>query len=367
MSRRLDILIVDDSEDDRELYSRFMSSETDIDWRIFEAETGAKGLEIYRSHDIDCVLLDYSLPGQDGLEVLREFKGGSLHVPIVILTGQGNEAIATEAMKNGAQDYLPKGSLTPEALVRSVCNTVERVRMLRRIEEQQEARRTFARMMAHDLKEPLNVIRGMNRLIAEAARENEPDEIPELSQRVDRAARRMTELIDTLRKFEKASEGTFEFKPVAMDDMARDAIANLDTVIEARGAEVVIGHLPDVVACPPLMVQLLQNLFANAIKYCEAPSPRVQVYGSDTRDAWEFVIEDNGIGIPDEFREYIFEPLHRLHGYDEYEGSGIGLATCRKIVQRHGGRIWCRDASTGTAFHFTISKTDVDDRPGLAA
>lgn len=367
MSRRLDILIVDDSEDDRELYPRFLRSEADIDWRIFEAETGPEGLEIYRTRDIDCVLLDYSLPGQDGLEVLREFKGGSLHVPIVILTGQGNEAVATEAMKNGAQDYLPKGNLTAEALVRSVCNTVERVRMLRRIEEQQEARRTFARMMAHDLKEPLNVIRGMNRLIVEAVDEDEPDEVAELTQRVDRAARRMTELIDTLRKFEKASEGTFEFKPVAMADMARDAIANLETVIEDRGAEVTVGDLPEVVACPPLIVQLLQNLFANAIKYCDVPAPKIRVSGCDNGDAWEFVIEDNGIGIPDEFREYIFEPLHRLHRHDEYEGSGIGLATCRKIVQRHGGRIWCRDASTGTAFHFTISKTDADDRPGLAA
>jgi signal transduction histidine kinase len=105
-----------------------------------------------------------------------------------------------------------------------------------------------------------------------------------------------------------------------------------------------------------LLMQLLQNIVGNGLKYCKAERPVIHI-GARKRDdgLWQFSVADNGIGIPAEYHETIFQAFKRLHGVEEYEGTGLGLATCKKIVERHGGRIWCEsEQGQGTTFHFTL-------------
>lgn len=135
-----------------------------------------------------------------------------------------------------------------------------------------------------------------------------------------------------------------------------DTLSNLEHMIEERGARVTHSEMPAIVGNAPQLTQLLQNLIGNGIKYCESAPPTVHVAAAPDRDsAWLFAVTDNGIGIPEESYRQVFEPFKRLHPTGKYEGTGLGLATCKKIVERHGGAIWCESTKgKGTTFFFTL-------------
>jgi signal transduction histidine kinase len=168
------------------------------------------------------------------------------------------------------------------------------------------------------------------------------------------SAKRMEALIDTLFLY-TTSEAEVAFKHLSMNEVIVDALSNLEQIIQDRGAKITYDELPTVTGSPQL-VQLMQNLIGNGIKYCESEVPDVHV--SATRlepDLWQFTVKDNGIGIPEEFYRQIFEPFQRLHGDGQYEGTGLGLATCKMIVTRHGGTISCAsEVGQGTTFSFTL-------------
>jgi light-regulated signal transduction histidine kinase (bacteriophytochrome) len=137
----------------------------------------------------------------------------------------------------------------------------------------------------------------------------------------------------------------------------KDTLANLDCIIRERGAVVTHDALPAVIGNAAQLGQLLQNLIGNGIKYCEADIPAVHV-GAGPQEAgeWLFSVSDNGIGIAEEFQLHIFLPFKRLHRVDQYEGTGLGLATCKTIVERHGGTIWCQSGEAGgSTFFFTLT------------
>ena len=164
----------------------------------------------------------------------------------------------------------------------------------------------------------------------------------------------MGALIEILRRC-AISEERVVFEPVEMRDVMIDTLANLEDAIRSRGAQVTYGELPRVSGTPQLG-QLLQNLIGNGIKYCEAEIPLVDVSAQPVDgNTWQFSVKDNGIGIPEKSHQDIFEPFHRLRSEAKYEGTGLGLATCKKIVERHGGTISCQSSEGhGTTFVFTL-------------
>ena len=174
------------------------------------------------------------------------------------------------------------------------------------------------------------------------------------------------ELILTLYEYTRA-EKDLPLCVVSMMESVNIAITNLRSVIDEKQAIVTYDeNLPEIIADESIMVQLIQNLVANGIKYNESTQPTVHISSSSQDDYWLFRIKDNGIGISQENSIVIFEPFKRLHGLDKYLGTGLGLATCTKIVHRHGGKLWVEsDGDQGSTFCFTISKnlkvTDTDD------
>jgi light-regulated signal transduction histidine kinase (bacteriophytochrome) len=162
-------------------------------------------------------------------------------------------------------------------------------------------------------------------------------------------------LIDTLYDYTLAGERR-AFEPLEMDLVMRDTLANLDNLIRQSGARVTYGGLPAVSGDAPQLIQLLQNSIGNGIKYCKAAIPGIQVAASlQSPNHWLFTVKDNGIGIPETQYREIFKPFKRLHGAGEYEGTGLGLATSKKIVERHEGTIWCESQEgQGTTFFFTL-------------
>lgn len=349
------ILIVDDCEVDRESYRRHLRNDKKRSYNFVEAESAECGMRHFTSSQIDCILLDYSIPGQDGLTFLQDIKRKDPFTPVVMLTGMGNEKLATEAMKCGAQDYLSKNDVSQGSLKRVVRNALERAQMLKKIDEQKKDLETFANVLAHDLRSPINVIRGMNSLIFEALESNDYEDVADLGRRIERSARRMSDLIDTLQLYNKSTRDTVKFEISPLKSIVDDALDNLQIEIEQSGAVINCAELPDVCVDASQFVQLLQNIIGNAIKYNSSDFPKIDLMVESARKGWELKVKDNGIGIEKSDCEKVFQPFERLHNDEDYSGSGLGLATCRKIVERHGGNISCEPAEeTGTLFRIFI-------------
>jgi signal transduction histidine kinase len=188
---------------------------------------------------------------------------------------------------------------------------------------------------------------------------------------VIQTARRMNRLIDTLHRYTLA-DAKVQFEAVDMNRTFEETKANLHQSIENCGARVTADNLPAVFGNAPQLIQFLQNLIANGLKFCDKPVPSVHVsapnkVASNSDEAsWLFSVADNGIGIPRAKHKWIFEPFTRLTGGRDRDGTGLGLATCKKLIERHGGTIWCESQpGSGAVFFFTLPavRADADGIP----
>jgi len=229
----------------------------------------------------------------------------------------------------------------------------------RRTEELQRSNaelEQFAYVASHDLKEPLRAVAGCVQLLQrryQGKLDARGDEF--IVQAIDGASRMQT-LIDDLLTFSRVGTRGREFKPVESQEALQTALQDLAIAIRENGAVVTADPLPPVHADATQLVSLFQNLIGNAIKFHGPSPPRVHV-GAQQRDGthWQFSVRDNGIGIDPQYFDRIFGIFQRLHTRREYPGTGIGLAVCKKIVERHGGRIWVESApGEGTTFYFTL-------------
>jgi light-regulated signal transduction histidine kinase (bacteriophytochrome) len=311
-------------------------------------------------------VVDYRIPGQDGLAGLSALHERLPYMALIMATGQGDEVISTEAMKRGALDYIPKALLTPTALSRAIANAVEKTGLRRKIAQQREELENFARVLAHDLRSPISSVRGFATVIEEQIQQGKPDNNTALyCQMMVRGVDRMGALIAALHEYTSA-EKPVELENLNMSEVLSDTVKNLDHVIRERGARVTHGDLPPVYGNGPLLIQLLQNLIANSIKYCEeTPSIHISATPSNGEERWLFSVQDNGIGIPKNNCQDVFAPFKRLHGEGKYEGTGLGLAICRKIAERHESTIWCESTmGRGTRFSFFLDRAHATAKNG---
>jgi signal transduction histidine kinase len=213
----------------------------------------------------------------------------------------------------------------------------------------------FASIASHDLKEPLRKMQTYADRLKETEAQNLSDRGREYVEQTSSAAERMQNLIDDLLKFSRITAEVHPPAEVDLTEVARQVVISLDAVIEESGASVEIGQLPTVFADPVQMHQLLQNLISNGIKFHRDDAlPAVRVSGEVHGRLAEITITDNGIGFDQKYANRIFRAFERLHGAGEYQGTGIGLALCRRIVERHGGTIRA-DSAPGRGSTFTIS------------
>jgi light-regulated signal transduction histidine kinase (bacteriophytochrome) len=215
----------------------------------------------------------------------------------------------------------------------------------------------FAYVASHDLQEPLRAVSGCVQLLQRRHGDQLEPQARELIGHAVDGARRMQTLILDLLTYSRVGMGELKPRRVKLGEPLAEALKNLQTAIVESGALVTVeGELPEVMADEPRLVMLLQNLVGNGLKYA-APgrAPLVRVGATRRQGEWEVRVRDNGVGIEERFFERIFVIFQRLHTREEYSGTGIGLALCKKIVERHGGRIWVESRpGAGSEFCFTL-------------
>jgi signal transduction histidine kinase len=214
----------------------------------------------------------------------------------------------------------------------------------------------FAYVASHDLREPLRNVANYTELLAQRYRGQLDGKADTYIHYATDGAKRMQQLVDDLLAYSRVGSQGGRMRPVDAGKVLQAAIESLGEAIRETGATVdVSGTLPVVHADESQLVQLFQNLIANAIKFRSPASPTICVQAAFRNNRWEFAFKDNGIGIDMRYSDRIFQMFQRLHDKASYEGSGIGLAIAKRIVERHGGQIWFESAGgVGTTFFFTM-------------
>jgi len=213
----------------------------------------------------------------------------------------------------------------------------------------------FAYIASHDLQEPLRMVSGFMKLLTERCADKLDVEANEYIDFAVDGAKRMQTLINDLLDYSRISTTSKDFTFVRCDKILENVTLNLQLLIKESSSEIISGVLPTVYGDPSQLFQLFQNLIANGIKFQSENSPRIEVKASLEDGLWVFSVSDNGIGIEPRFTKNIFIVFNRLHSRNKYKGTGIGLAICKKVVERHGGRIWVEsEPGKGSVFYFTI-------------
>lgn len=348
------LLVVDDDMVDRTSVIRLLGSR----YTINEAKNGAEAIEASQTLRPDCVLVDYRLPDMDGVDLVRQLAPS--RVAMVMLTGGGDERVAVDAMKAGAYDYVTKNQLDADRLNAAIARAFDRSRLERRLEETRQELEDFVAITSHDLRSPLTTIVGYLQIVSQVAEGVLPEQERQFVDRSRDLADGLIDMIDQLIQHTKTGRSNARFEAIDLREAAQIAVERLRDAIENSQGAVKVEDLPAVNGVQEDLVQLLQNLIANALKFHGDAPPRIRVFADSVSDQELVVsVEDNGIGIDAAHREEIFAPLKRVHGDAEFEGHGLGLATCRKIVQQHGGRIWVEPAPAGgSIFRFTIAQSE---------
>ncbi|MDH3214168.1 MAG: hybrid sensor histidine kinase/response regulator [Myxococcales bacterium] len=376
-AKSLSILIVDDDATVRAVYRNHLRSDPTTRYDVAEVGSGEEALRRCRKRSFDCVILDYSLPDVDGLQILSELveDASDPGVTVVMLTGAGNETVAVESMKRGCQDYVSKTDLSAESLVKAVHNAVEKVSLRRELQrqaaalershrEQLELKDRFLSHVSHELRTPLAAIHQFVSLLLDGLAGELAEQQREYLEVAARNVDQLTSMINDLMDAVRAQSGKLRIEPrrVGLTELVGQLLESLAHRAAAQRISLQVeidDDLPVVFADATRVEQVVTNLFENALKFTPE---RGSVTVRATRDCDEssFVrisISDTGRGMSEEEAARVFDRLYQADGAPSGSraGLGLGLSICKQLVSQHGGRIWVESRpGAGSTFHFTL-------------
>ena len=215
----------------------------------------------------------------------------------------------------------------------------------------------FAYVASHDLQEPLRMVSSFTQLLERRYKRQLDADADDYIGFIIEGSQRMKYLIDDLLEFSRLNTQSREFESILLKITLEDVLRNLKTSIMENNAQITHDPLPTIIGDPSQINQLLQNLIANAIKFHGDEPPKIHISAEESGDEWIIGVSDEGIGIDPDHQEQIFRIFKRLHTREEYSGTGIGLAICKRIIDKHNGKIWVEsELGKGSNFYFTIPK-----------
>jgi signal transduction histidine kinase len=377
------ILLVDDEQANLDALEAVLEG---LGQRLIRALRGEQALKCVLEHDFAVILLDVQMPGMSGIETaaLIRARDRSRTTPIIFLTGMMRTAeMVFSGYSAGAVDYLMK-PLEPEVLRAKVAVFVEldcarheleqeiaeRVRIAEQVSELNNALRqknddllaansdleAFCHSVSHDLRMPLRHIHSyISILEASASNKLNPEERRHVST-VQNAALRMTRLIDDLLAFSRIGRAAMHRQRIRMTELIDETFLDLAPDLTNRRIDWQRNAIPDTVGDPQLLKQVWVNLLANAVKYTRPRDPaRIEIGAEEADEEIIYYVKDNGVGFNMQYADRLFGVFQRLHADKDFEGTGVGLANVRRIVQRHGGRTWAEGAEgRGATVYFSL-------------
>jgi signal transduction histidine kinase len=408
------LLVVDDREDN------LLSIETILErdnYTIRKATSGRAALKLLlKEHDFTLILMDVQMPDMNGFETatLIYQREKLKHIPIIFITAHNqDESNMFQGYKMGAVDFIYKPinpdllrfkvsvfaelyQKTHQLMMQEKYLTASNMNLEKEVEERKiseekvqllnqqlmqnynelkainEELDRFAYVASHDLQEPLRKILLFSDLISNKLKgEGDPD-LQNGLKKIMKSSHRMQTLINDLLKFSRHANAAEDFREVDLNVLLKEVLADIELTVQRKNAKVVTGPLPVIWGVPGQIQQLFQNLVSNSLKFCkDGVDPQIQIYcekvttGESNRlndkkkNFHRIYIKDNGIGFDPKYSDDIFVVFKRLHSYHEFEGTGIGLSICKKIVERHHGSITAESKlNEGSTFIITLPEKE---------
>lgn len=307
------LLLVEDNPGDACLFQEAIDEASNVEFSTVHVERLEAGIRVLEDEGFDVILLDLLLPDGMGYDTFVQTHSQAPDIPIIVLTGTNDDALALRCVRGGAQDYLVKGEISSQLLIRTIRHAIERYRLLLEVEK-------------------------MARLLASRSR----------------ALSRTLERVDGT---------TMDRSRISLDTCVNRALEDLSQLRAETRARITRHALPEVYADPTLVTEVYDHLIRNAAKFVRDKTPSIDLTAEQRDGHWVLGVKDNGIGISKRFRDRVFLPFQRINGRHAYAGTGIGLAICRKIVERHGGSIWVEsEPGKGSHFQFTLDAATPEER-----
>ncbi|WP_414468323.1 sensor histidine kinase [Methanobacterium sp. ACI-7] len=366
-SGTISVLLIEDNIGDAELIEEMLHESKYRKFKLKHFETLSEGLEYLNNYEFDVILLDIGLPDSQGIDTLLKIRIQNDEIPIIIFTGLDDEKIGLDALKEGAQDYLIKGEVSTNFLIKTILYAIERNKTQRRLTElivelkhSNEELQQFAYITSHDIQEPLRTIASFTQLLERRYKGQLDDNADQYIDFIVNAAVRMKEMIEDLLQYSRIGTNDVNLGLTDLEEVLQNVLSYLQTTIEDNKAVITHDPLPTLCIDKNQFIRLFQNLIGNAIKFKkpdEAPIIHISAKIDEKNNEYVFSIADNGIGIKEEYKKRIFEVFKRLHTIDTYDGTGIGLSIVKRIVERHGGHLWVEsELDVGSTFYFTIPR-----------
>ena len=393
------ILIVDDNPSNLKVLYTYLKN---AGFEVLVAEDGQAGIEVVENSQPELILLDVMMPELDGFEVCRRLKKNHLteNIPVIFLTALSETVNKIVGFEVGGVDYITQPVENAEVVARVKTHLAMR-RMRQTLQKQNEdllaeierrkqveselqsskkllqknnnnleqtvAERTaelsssnqdlekFAYIASHDLRQPLRKIRMCTEYLAEDYAHCFDEQAESYLGYITKSVDRMYLLIDDLLTYSRVDKQEKNYVSIDLNCLIEDCLSYLSMTVEEKQAIVNYDNLPTIEGNISAIGQLFQNLIGNALKFASDRIPEINITATQQQDNWLFKVADNGIGIEPQYSEKIFQMFQRLHHSSEYEGTGIGLSICHKVVTSRGGKIWVESKlGKGSTFFFTL-------------
>lgn len=359
----LNVLLIEDHQAEADLMQAMLIAEAHERYTFTHAARLSVALSLLERERFDVILLDLLLPDSKGLPTFeRIHQDAPEETPIIVLSGIADEALAVEAVRQGAQDYLVKDQVSGDALARAIRYARERKQIeeaLRQRTAELKARNeeldAFAHTVAHDLRSPLSIMLGFAELIKEDYTVLSPPDLLNHVQPILDYGRKMSTIIDELLLLSNVRHADMTLSEVPMAEVVESVLKRLAPLMEEQDAQISTPRTwPTAIGHPPWIEEVWFNYIHNALQY-GGPAPQIEIGGAMTDNGRaRFWVQDDGPGIPPEKQSELFTPFTQLSQV-KTEGHGLGLSVVRRIIEKLGGEVEMEsEIGEGSTFYFTL-------------